>query len=319
GDGARRGVDAALRLGLGHALHPVAARFELEPRVGALSDDARDDLLVAAELGRALGDDLDLPALALGIAGVHAEDLAGEERRLVAARARSHLEEDVALVVRVLGQQRLLQLAFDPLHCGTRILQIFGEIELARRLGVALGLAVVFVQRHQVRELGALARELPELVHVARGVLGRKQPVQVVQAPDQAVELRAQRGFHLMRKSRESVSARTRPSSPAASFSACVGACSSLAVSPCDRASSTAAGASPRCSARSARSSSWSRACSPCSRSARMSGTFSRACIQRMNWPTWVSMITSACSTAERRESRLSETICARSSTVYRN
>ena len=120
------------------------------------------------------------------------------------------------------------------------------------------------------------------LRHVACRVLSRQQAVDIVEPPDQAVELRPQRRLHLMRNARERVSARTRPSSPAASLSACVGACNSLAVSPCDSASSTAAGSSPRCRQRSARSSSWRRACSPWSRSARMSGTFSRACIQRM-------------------------------------
>ena len=62
-DGARRRVDAPLRLGLRHALHAVAARLELELRVGALADDAHDHFLVAAELGRRRRHDLDLPAL----------------------------------------------------------------------------------------------------------------------------------------------------------------------------------------------------------------------------------------------------------------
>ena len=115
-DGAGRGVDAALRLGLRHALHAMAAGFELELRVRALPGDARDHLLVAAQLRGALGDQLDLPALALGVARVHAEQVAGEERRLVAAGAGAHLEEQVAVVVRVARQQRLLQLGLELLH-----------------------------------------------------------------------------------------------------------------------------------------------------------------------------------------------------------
>src|SRR4051812_31247998 len=68
GDGASRSVDAALCFGLRDALHAVATRFKLELRIDALPDDARDALLVAADLGGALRDDLDLPAVALGIA-----------------------------------------------------------------------------------------------------------------------------------------------------------------------------------------------------------------------------------------------------------
>ena len=116
GDGARRGMDAALRLGLRHALHAVAAGLELEARVRALADQARDHLLEAAELGHALRDDLHLPAAALGIARVHAEHVAGKQRGLVAAGAGAHLDEQVAIVVRVARQQRLLQLGLQPLH-----------------------------------------------------------------------------------------------------------------------------------------------------------------------------------------------------------
>src|SRR6185503_9101379 len=73
------------------------------------TEQARDHFLVAAELGVALRDDLDLPPLALGIARVHAEQVAGEQRRLVAAGPRAHCEEQVAVVVRVARQQRFLQ------------------------------------------------------------------------------------------------------------------------------------------------------------------------------------------------------------------
>ena len=87
GDGGGGGVDAALRFGLGHALHAVDAAFVLEPRVGAVAADLEHDFLEAAlfRLGRA--QDLGLPALALGVARVHAVELGGEERRFFAARA----------------------------------------------------------------------------------------------------------------------------------------------------------------------------------------------------------------------------------------
>ena len=51
-DGARRGVDASLRLGRRHALHAVRAGLELQERVRAAADDAADDFLVAAVLAR---------------------------------------------------------------------------------------------------------------------------------------------------------------------------------------------------------------------------------------------------------------------------
>ena len=51
-----------------------------------------DDFLVAAELGGAGRDQLDPPALLFGIALVHAEQVAGEQRRLVAAGAGADFE-----------------------------------------------------------------------------------------------------------------------------------------------------------------------------------------------------------------------------------
>src|SRR5690606_31421535 len=77
GHGRRRGMDAALRLGGRHALHAVGAGLELQLRVRAATDDAGHDLLVSAVLARVVGFDLDLPALAFGIARVHAEQVAG--------------------------------------------------------------------------------------------------------------------------------------------------------------------------------------------------------------------------------------------------
>jgi hypothetical protein len=116
-DRAGRGVDAALRLGGGHALHAVRAGLELETCVGAAAHHAADDLLVAAVLARALAHHLDLPALALGVARVHAEQVAREDRGLVAAGAGTDLEEQVRFVVGVLRDQEpgeLERLCLEP-------------------------------------------------------------------------------------------------------------------------------------------------------------------------------------------------------------
>ena len=51
-----RGVDAALGFGFRHPLHAVGAGLELQPRIGALADDARDDFLVAAVFAGALAE-----------------------------------------------------------------------------------------------------------------------------------------------------------------------------------------------------------------------------------------------------------------------
>src|SRR5207247_9969295 len=112
--------------------------------------------------------------------------------------------------------------------------------------------------------------ELPSLLEVPRRPLRRQQAVDALPAPAEAVQLGAQRRLHLTRNRRASVSARARRSSPAASFSACVGPCISLLVSACDSDSSTRAASSPRCRSLSARSPAPRRPCSACSREVRI-------------------------------------------------
>ena len=120
GHRAGAGVDAALRLGGGHALHAVAAGLEAQLAVDAVGGGGQaaragrvlqphDHFLEAAEIRRALAHDLAAPALALGVAQVHAQQVGGEQRRLLAAAAGADLDEGRARVVRVARQQRGLQ------------------------------------------------------------------------------------------------------------------------------------------------------------------------------------------------------------------
>ncbi len=111
--GARRGMDATLGFGLRDALHAMGAGLEFQARIDAGTDDAADDLAIAAEIRFAGRDDLDLPALALGIARIHAEEVAGEQRRFVAASAGADFENDALLVVGVARKQQFLQLDLE--------------------------------------------------------------------------------------------------------------------------------------------------------------------------------------------------------------
>ena len=101
-----RGVDAALRLGGRHPLHPVHAALPLEPGPDAvpalghaLGLDRDRDVLDAAEVGVLGVEHLGDPAVPLGVAQVHAQQVAGEQRRLLAALARLDLQDHVLGVV----------------------------------------------------------------------------------------------------------------------------------------------------------------------------------------------------------------------------
>ena len=100
------GMDSSLGLGLGHALDAVAAGLEPEASVCALAEHGEDDLLVAVERGRVGVHDGDFPSMRLAVAGIHAEEIAGEERGLLAAGAGADLHYGVAGLERVGRQER---------------------------------------------------------------------------------------------------------------------------------------------------------------------------------------------------------------------
>src|ERR1035437_3261248 len=103
-------MDAALGLGGGNALPAVYAALPLHLGVDAVALDDGDDLLEAADAGLGHGEQLDLPAVLLGKALVHAEDFSGKERGLVAAGAGAEFKGDVLVVVGVLGEKQHLDL-----------------------------------------------------------------------------------------------------------------------------------------------------------------------------------------------------------------
>ena len=92
-------MDAALALGLRHALDAVRATLELEDRVGAVAGDPERDLLEAADLRGARGEDLGPEPEPLRVASEHRVEVAGEERRLVATGAGPDLDDHIRLVV----------------------------------------------------------------------------------------------------------------------------------------------------------------------------------------------------------------------------
>ncbi len=154
GDGSGAGVDAALGLGLGHALDAVHAAFVLEAGEGALAVELEDDLLVAALLTLVGGDDFGPPALALGVARVHAVEVAREEAGFLAARAGAHLDDDVALVVRVPGQEGELDALFDAQAL------LFEGVDLFPGQAGHLRVGALVEQGARVFELGGEACDL---------------------------------------------------------------------------------------------------------------------------------------------------------------
>ena len=114
------GVDAALGLGDRNPLHPVHAALVLQPGphpVGrarrCLGLDRDRDVLVAAQVGLLRREHLGLPAAPLRVAQVHPQQVAGEQRRLLAALPGLDLDDHVLGVVGVARGEQLGELAIS--------------------------------------------------------------------------------------------------------------------------------------------------------------------------------------------------------------
>ena len=196
---ARGGVDPALRLRLRHPLDPMPARLELEPRVRLAADHADHRLAVAAVLALAPAHDLDGPPPRLRVPQVHAQEVPGEERRLLAARAGPDLEERVAVVGRVHRNEQGAELALHRVARRLRLAQLVPRQladlrvrvpqHLARRLDRVDRAAVTAVAVRDGVQIGQLLRERAKagLVRDDAGV--GEQPAQLLPAPRDRLEL----------------------------------------------------------------------------------------------------------------------------------
>jgi hypothetical protein len=143
-------VDASLALGDGHPLHPVGTGLVVHPGPHAVALERHDHLVVATQVGRIAAQHLAGPPQAGGEGPVHLEQVAREQVGLLAALRPPDLDDHVALVVGVLGQQQHPQLAGEPLDVGLRLGRlgaqqlplVAGRVRqhLARRLQVLLAL-----------------------------------------------------------------------------------------------------------------------------------------------------------------------------------
>jgi hypothetical protein len=133
-------MDASLRFGRRYSLHAMGSRFEFERGVCAATDDPADDLLVAAVFARAFAQNLDFPALGFCEARIHAEQIAGENGGFVSAGAGAHLEENIAVVLRILRDQQALQFQLFGGHARRQAFELFLPHRLGRRILIELQL-----------------------------------------------------------------------------------------------------------------------------------------------------------------------------------
>ena len=107
-----RRVNAPLRFSRRNTLNSVHAAFIFHVcpyafgRFVGGSLDCYLGILVPTHIGTGGGNNLGLPALMLGITQIHAQKITREESRLVAARARFDLKNNVAAIIRITRDQK---------------------------------------------------------------------------------------------------------------------------------------------------------------------------------------------------------------------
>ena len=99
-------MNAAPALCLRHPLYPVNAAFIFQFGVGALSSDHGDHFLESADAVFIYIDDLHLPVAALRVVYIHAVKLCGKQGGLISPRAGPDLQDDVLVVIWVLGKKK---------------------------------------------------------------------------------------------------------------------------------------------------------------------------------------------------------------------
>ena len=172
-----------------------------------MARDHESDFLEAADLRRVRVHELDLPALLLGIARVHAEEVARKQRGLLAADAAAYLDDDVLLVIRVLRQEQDGQLFVERLLLlhEVRELRLDERVHLVverfreHRLGLLDALDDLFIApefRDDRRQRGVFLRVRLPLRHVRHGLGVADQRLELPVFIFDGLEL-LQHGFHL--------------------------------------------------------------------------------------------------------------------------
>ncbi len=89
------------------------ARLIAERAVGVLAPDDENGLFQTVQSALAGGEHFDLPAFRLGVAGVHAIEVGGEQAGLVAASSGADLDDRRPIIQRVPRRQEIPEISLE--------------------------------------------------------------------------------------------------------------------------------------------------------------------------------------------------------------
>ncbi|CAB4579214.1 unannotated protein [freshwater metagenome] len=118
-DTRRRGVNSALRFGCGDSLNAMNSAFVFEFRPRAVSGLSRVGLYCelyifeAAEIAVGAVENLDAPTTTVGVLGVHAKQVGGEQSTFRTTFTTLNLHDDVSTVVGITRDEQTTKLLFE--------------------------------------------------------------------------------------------------------------------------------------------------------------------------------------------------------------
>ena len=195
GHGRRRGMDAPARFGFRHPLHAMHAGFVFQPGEDALALDPGRGFLDPAKLGLGEVEHLEGPALRLGIAAIHGQKIAREQRRLLAAGAGADLDDGRARIGGILGQkrdaQRLFQIGQFRLEARHFLLCQFAHVGIREhrlRLGQPVTGGAPFADLgHHRLQIGIFAADRGDLIGGGAGIQLRFEKLETLGNLDKAI------------------------------------------------------------------------------------------------------------------------------------
>ena len=106
-------MNASLGFGSGHTLNAVHAGFIFQFRIRTFAFDFKDDFLVTADADGTLRHDLALPAFALCVTRIHAEQICRKQRGFIAACSGADFDDHVLFIARIFGNEQPFNFFFE--------------------------------------------------------------------------------------------------------------------------------------------------------------------------------------------------------------
>ena len=122
------GVNTTLLLSRRHTLHSVHSALIFHARKHPLTFNQSNDFLQSASRRFGSRQNLHLPALGLGVSGVHAKQFRRKQSSLVATSSCPDFQNHILLIIGILGQKQNLEFFFDPADARLQFVQLLLSI-----------------------------------------------------------------------------------------------------------------------------------------------------------------------------------------------